>query len=136
MKKVEFASPEWLALGREYLQAEAQKRADELMGMRYVLCDVFTGAPEHLADDRGRLIWHIIIDGSQTEWNSGEVEDSDFNFEMSYEQGLVLAHLTSSEFMKLSAQAPADNAPILPDMPPLISSLVSAAHDSLVARTL
>lgn len=129
-QKFEVLSPEWMALGEKFLKEEAAKRADALKGVRFAICEYFSGVPAHLAPN-GLLDWRIVFDGSQVEWKKGAVENPDIRLDFGYEHAVFIGKTTSTEMMQ---QPGAQDS--MPEFPPAVGETVAAAHDRLVERTL
>lgn len=64
-EKYEFASPEWVACAREWVENALVDT--DLEGVDIEFCEEFTDPPAHLAGDSGSTGWHMVIkDGKAT----------------------------------------------------------------------
>ena len=64
-EKYEFASPEWVAYAREWVENALVDT--DLEGVDIEFCEEFTDPPAHLAGDSGSTGWHMVIkDGKAT----------------------------------------------------------------------
>src|SRR5262249_11417878 len=82
-ERVEFASPEWLAAARAYLEPRAAERADTLRGVRLGICEVYSDPPPHLGYD-GAAAFHIRIDDGEVTVAAGEIDGVDFKVHADY----------------------------------------------------
>lgn len=91
MKKVEFASPEWLTILQGLLQKYTDL-SDERVNLS--ICEVFTSVPPHL-DKRGDgiVVWHCRIDGDHFHFEETEIDDADIKSISDYDFVLQLARM-------------------------------------------
>src|SRR5689334_14790555 len=88
-ERVEFASPEWLAAARAYVEPRAAARADSLRGVSLGVCEVYTDPPPHLGYD-GPAAFHIRIDDGQVTIGAGEVDGVDLKVRANYDKAHVV----------------------------------------------
>ncbi|HEX7035385.1 MAG TPA: hypothetical protein VF210_06395 [Pseudomonadales bacterium] len=82
-RKIELASPEWLAALKELITAYTAKAGD---GVELSICEVFTGVPPHLdKHGNGVLSWYCRIRDGRLEFAEGEIDDADIKTVADYE---------------------------------------------------
>lgn len=82
-RKIELASPEWLAALKELITAYAAKAG---AGIEVSICEVFTGVPAHLdKHGNGVLSWHCRIKDGRLEFAEGEIDDADIKTVADYQ---------------------------------------------------
>ena len=106
--KVEFAGPEWMAAIESKFRAFAEAHPDA----RFGICEVFTGAPAHLAPD-GVIAWHCRIADGKLDFRLGEADDVDVKNVADYQAILPFARLrltpeTQAQYEEMSERARAD----------------------------
>lgn len=83
MSKVELASPAWMELLRDLLQAYAARTPADL---ELSLCEKFTGVPAHLdRNGDGTLAWHCVIKNGRAAFGEGVLADADLFSQADYE---------------------------------------------------
>ena len=90
---VELASPAWIALADAYLTSAIPALGADAEGVRFSMCEAFTSAPAHLADDAGRAAWWFEIDGPAVKVGRGTRDDVDVRIDVDYEEVLPTARL-------------------------------------------
>jgi hypothetical protein len=108
MKKVEFASPEWMAA----IEGKLRRMAAENPDWRFGICEVFTDSPKHLAAD-GVIAWHCRVADGKLDFRMGEADDVDIKNIADYQAILPFARLhltpeTQADYVKMSERALAD----------------------------
>lgn len=79
--KIELGSPEWLAALKGKI--ETCMAADP--GLRFSICEVFTGVPRHLdKHGTGVLAWYCRIADGKLEFEDGEIDDADIKTTTDY----------------------------------------------------
>ena len=83
---LEFGSAAWVEAARKLIERlVAESPDDEIEGVRFAVCEVYTHVPEHLEPDtEGRLSWHFRIRGRGVELQPGEIDDADFKVVAQY----------------------------------------------------
>src|SRR5262245_11797063 len=106
-KKIEFASPEWMAA----LKAMILKYMDKAgPGVKLSICEVFTGVPKHLdKHGNGVLSWYCRIADGKLTFEDGEIFDADIKSVCDYTFILPFARMkvepsTMAEYEKMQAE--------------------------------
>jgi hypothetical protein len=90
-KKIEFASPEWLATLKGMIQKYMEKAGPDV---KLSICEVFTGVPKHLdKNGNGVISWYCRIANGKLEFKEGEIFDADIKSTCDYNFILPLARL-------------------------------------------
>jgi hypothetical protein len=92
-EKVELASSAWLELAEAYLREQIPALGAAVEGVRFSMCESFTSAPAHIADEQGRAAWWFEIDGPSVKVGRGARDDVDVRGDVDYEQTLPNARL-------------------------------------------
>jgi|ERR1700723_2440751 hypothetical protein len=88
--KYEFASPAWLAAIHGIISERAAWLIKDTPDLRMSICEVFTGAPAHLADQAGKIVWSCVIDGAGVDFRLAERDDVRFKVTVAYAAVLPL----------------------------------------------
>ena len=122
--KVHFASAEWVDLARAALEELAAEHGDE--GAKLSVCEIFTGAPAHVAES-GTAAWYFVMDGKRVTVALGEMPDADVVIRADYETSLpgARAVYTPEYLAKMPSMPP-------PKIPPEIKGDTSAFPSWLV----
>jgi len=88
-EKLVFASPEWVELGRKVLEELVAKHGEE--GQKFSICEVFTGAPEAIADVDGAAAWYFYVDGKTARVDRGQIDDAEIRIEADWQKTLPAA---------------------------------------------
>src|SRR5580692_2542006 len=88
--KYEFASPAWLAAIHGIISERAASLAKQTPDLRMSICEVFTGAPGHLADAAGKITWSCVIDAGVVDFRPTERDDVRFKVTVDYQAVLPL----------------------------------------------
>src|SRR5215212_9694295 len=86
--KVELGSPAWLALAGGWLTEHIPALGDVLTGVSFSMCECFTSAPAHLADEDGRAAWWFAINGPTVSFGAGARADVDVRVDVDYDEVL------------------------------------------------
>jgi hypothetical protein len=147
---LEFASKEWVDAAREILQRAVREHAEELRGLSFSVCEVFTEAPARLGWPDQQLAWHLRIDDAEAEVGIGELEGADISMGGPYHVVLPIARTVyggdpvrsmrarreAAHRAGLPAAAPtSEETPTPTAPPPAVSKVFSALHDGLARRT-
>jgi hypothetical protein len=89
--KVELGSQEWLALAESFLAEHIPALGAVVAGVSFSMCEAFSHAPAHLADDEGRAAWWFAIAGPSVTVGRGARDDVDVRVDVDYEQVLPSA---------------------------------------------
>lgn len=74
-RKIELASPEWLAALKALIERYMQGIGPEVS---LSICEVFTGVPAHLdKNGDGTIAWHCRIENGKLHFADGEIDDAD-----------------------------------------------------------
>lgn len=95
--KVEFGSPAWIDLARQFLEETIPPLGEALDGIEFTICEVFTNAPRHIAGDDGRVAWHVVIDGPTVKVGDGKIENADYFSKSDYQSVLPIARTVYSD---------------------------------------
>jgi len=107
MKKVEFASPEWLATLKSMIKRYMEKAGP---GVTLSICEVFTGVPKHLdKHGNGVISWYCRIGDGKLTFEDGEIPDADIKSVADYAFILPFARMkvepsTMVEYEKMQAE--------------------------------
>lgn len=133
--KVEFASPQWLDIAREYLTEQVAHRATSLDGVRFAICESVTDAPSHLTGAT-TITWHMVFDGPTFRVGFGAIADADIESQSRYEEVLSAARTVYAEHPELleasRAQRRDDD---VPGLPPPLGEMLLGLHDHLARHT-
>jgi hypothetical protein len=105
-KKVEFASPEWLAALKAAILHYMEKAGPDV---QLSICEVFTGVPKHLdRHGNGVIAWHCRIANGKLHFADGEIADADIKSVCDYNYILPFARMkiepsTMADYERLSA---------------------------------
>ena len=100
--RYDFASEEWVAIARDYL--EEQTRDVDLSGISVSFNEVFSDAPSHLnANVEGKIGWYIRVADGSLEVRTGILPDPDLRVSCDYETVLPAVR-------RLSTDPPLDDA--------------------------
>jgi hypothetical protein len=88
--KYEFASPTWLAAIHGIISERAAWLMKETPELRMSICEVFTDAPAHLANEGGKIVWSCVIEGGVVDFRLTERDDVRFKVTVDYEAVLPL----------------------------------------------
>ena len=109
--KYEFASPAWLAAIHGIISERASSLMKETPALRMSICEVFTGAPRHLADDAGRIVWSCVIEEGVVDFRLAERDDTRFKVTVDYAAVLPLGRFDAkgdperqTELSRMSAE--------------------------------
>jgi hypothetical protein len=109
--RYEFASPGWLAAIHGIISERAGQLIKETAGLRMSICEVFTDAPSHLADDAGRIVWSCVIDDGVVDFRLAERDDTRFKVTVDYAAVLPLGRFDTkgdperqTELSRMSAE--------------------------------
>jgi hypothetical protein len=104
----EFASPEWIAEAAAYLPGAVAAIPQDLDGITFSLCEIYTDPPSHLADGADRIGWSMQIDGRDVKVLPGVRDDAEQKIVVDYGTCIPLAKAPYKEV---------DHAPgkVLPD---------------------
>lgn len=91
--KVELGSPAWIELAEAYLSTAIPALGADAEGVRFSMCEAFTSAPAHLADDAGRVAWWFEISGPAVKVGRGARDDVDVRVDVDYDEVLPTARL-------------------------------------------
>jgi len=92
--KYEFMSREWLSKLEAILKELVEQSKDQLSGVFFSMNQIFTEAPEHLAQDPlGRAGWWVRITDGDIEFGTGEIPDATIKLIAPYDTMLPLARL-------------------------------------------
>ena len=139
--KVELASPEWLDLAERYLRKSIPALGDAVADVAFSMCEVFTDAPAHLADEEGRAAWWFAIDGAAVSVGRGARDDVDIRGEVDYAATLPNARLVYDEAMleeRAAARkaAASDGPPNAFDaLPAEVRACLTGLHNFLAPQT-
>jgi hypothetical protein len=106
-KKIEFASPEWLAALKGMIQKYMEKAGPDT---KLSICEVFTGVPKHLdKNGNGVISWYCRIANGKLTFEEGEINDADIKSTCDYNFILPFARMkitpeTMAEYEKLAAE--------------------------------
>ena len=108
--KVDFAGPAWVDAAREVLEDLIATHGTP--DLKFSVCEVFTGAPAHVAPS-GTAAWYFYVDGDSVEVGSGERDDVDLRMGGEYEAALPGARTvyTPEYLAEREKQAPDPDAP-------------------------
>jgi hypothetical protein len=82
-ERVEFASPDWLAAARAFIEPRVAAHAAQLRGLRFGVCEVYTDPPPHLGFG-GDAAFHFRIDDGELVIGVGEIDDVDMKVRADY----------------------------------------------------
>tara|TARA_E500000331_G_C17198058_1_gene688015 strand:- start:886 stop:1314 length:429 start_codon:yes stop_codon:yes gene_type:complete len=100
--RYDFASEEWVAIARDYL--EEQTRDVDLSGISVSFNEVFSDAPSHLNPNvEGKIGWYIRVADGSLEVRTGILPDPDLRASCDYETVLPAVR-------RLSTDPPLDDA--------------------------
>ncbi len=100
--RYDFASEEWVAIARDYL--EEQTRDVDLSGISVSFNEVFSDAPSHLNPNvEGKIGWYIRVADGSLEVRTGILPDPDLRVSCDYETVLPAVR-------RLSTDPPLDDA--------------------------
>ena len=100
--KYDFASEEWVAVAREYL--EGRTKDVDLSGISVSFNEVFSDAPAHLNPNaEGQIGWYMRVADGRLEVKAGVLPDPDLRVSCDYETVLLAAR-------RLSTDPPLDDA--------------------------
>ena len=147
--RVEFISPAWIALAREVLTDLFANAKQDLSGVTFHMCEVFTDVPEHLAQtDDGRAGWHFRVNGKSVEVGSGEIDDADMKIIADYATILPAAKMmygkdtaSAMQANQKTQAAALKNGKVRSEgdfskLPPALMSILMPLHNRLAERTL
>ena len=106
-KKIEFASPEWLAALKGMIMNYMEKAGPDV---ELSICEVFTGVPKHLdKHGNGVLSWHCRIANGKLHFAEGEISDADIKSVCDYQFILPFARMkvgpsTMAEYERMQAE--------------------------------
>jgi hypothetical protein len=92
---LEFGSDAWIDSARKVIERiVAEAPDDQVTGVRFAICEVYTDVPEHIEPDAdGRRAWHLRIRGREAELRPGEIEDADLKIVGEYAAILPISRL-------------------------------------------
>ncbi len=76
--KYEFAGPEWCAALHGLIAERAAWEVKTKPNLTMSICEVFTNAPTHLADEGGKVAWSCVVDGDTIDFQRRERDDVRF----------------------------------------------------------
>jgi hypothetical protein len=140
--KVELASPAWLELAEAYLTEAIPALGDAVAGVSFSMCENFTAAPAHLADEHGNAAWWFAIEGPNVSVGTGARDDVDLRGDVDYEATLPGARTVYDAAM-LEERAAAREAAADPDapknafdaLPAEVRACLTGLHNFLAPRT-
>ena len=106
-KKIEFASPEWLAALKGMIEKYMAKAGPDV---KLSICEVFTGVPKHLdKHGNGVISWYCRINNGKLTFEEGEISDADIKSTCDYTFILPFARMkigpeTQAQYEKMSAE--------------------------------
>lgn len=106
-RKIELASPEWLAALKALIARYMDKAGP---GLKLSICEVFTGVPKHLdKHGNGILSWYCRISDGKLTFEEGEINDADIKSVCDYDFILPFARMkvepsTMAEYEKMQAE--------------------------------
>jgi len=145
--KVEFASAAWIAGAKDVLEDLIANAKQDLSGVTFNMCEVFTDAPEHIAlTDDGKAGWHFRVKGKTIEVAAGEIDDADFKIIADYTTVLPLAKIIYGKYpagMKETQRIQAEGAKSgkmrtegeQSKMPPQLMPILMLLHNKMAERT-
>ncbi len=90
MEKFEFCSASWVAVAREYI--EAQCAGHDLTDVRLAFCERFTDAPPEIATEGDNVTgWYVRINDGTVDVGHGVIDGADLTITADYETVLPLA---------------------------------------------
>lgn len=129
--KVELGSVEWLRLAEKYLTEHVPALGDAVANVSFSMCESFTSAPAHLADDDGRAAWWFAIRGPKVEVVAGYRDDVDVRADVDYQQALVGARTVYDKVHEPIAEP----ANAFEALPPEVRTCLTGLHNFLAPRT-
>jgi hypothetical protein len=106
-KKIEFASPEWLAALKAMILRYMGKAGSDV---KLSICEVFTGVPKHLdKNGNGIISWYCRIAEGRLIFEEGEIFDADIKSVADYNFILPFARMkvdpaTMADYEKMQAE--------------------------------
>jgi hypothetical protein len=93
--KYEFASPTWLAAIHGIISERAATLSQTVPSLHMSICEVFTEAPAHLADNAGQISWSCVVNGREVDFSVTARDDVDFKVVVDYAAVLPLGRYDS-----------------------------------------
>lgn len=146
MLKVEFGSEAWIDYARRYLEENVGALGDSAKGVRYAVCEVFTGAPEAVAlPGTDRFAWYLVVDDGRVEVGRGERDDVDRKAMVDYAVALPIVRTVFAEnpevlaairkAQKAAAKASSSDSAPSAEVPDALAPVFADMHDHLARVT-
>jgi hypothetical protein len=132
----EFLSTDWFAALRASLATRVAERREDLAGIDFTVCEVFTNCPP---DGRTVGHWFRFREG-ELEYGDGEAERADFRLDAEHSTVIATskAFMRSPEFPGLVEAAVATGKfrpTSMDDAPRVVRRLLADVHDDMVRAT-